>query len=84
MIKKIVYFFGEPKYFKTRWKLLYIVLAIIVMSDFFVHREHAEYIWDKMPGFGAFYGFVSCVVIVVVSKFIGHQLGVMKKEDYYD
>ncbi len=56
-----------------------------------VHAEHAEhathhvtYIWDKIPGWGAFYGFVSCVVIILVSKFIGHQGGIMKKEDYYD
>lgn len=84
MIKKLVYFFGEPKYSKIRWRALYIVLAIIVIADFFAPREHAEYLWDKIPGWGALYGFIACTLIIFVSKFYGHQLRIMKKEDYYD
>jgi hypothetical protein len=84
MIKRIVCFFGDPQNAKVRWKLLYITLAIIAIADFFVYREHAEFFWDKIPGWSAFYGLISCVLIVFVSKFIGHQLGFMKKEDYYD
>lgn len=84
MIKRIVFFFGDPENAKMRWRLLYITLAIIVIADFVAHREHAAFFWDKIPGWSAVYGFISCVVIVFVSKFIGHQLGFMKKEDYYD
>lgn len=84
MIKRIVNFFGDAENSGLRWKLLYITLAVIVIGDFLAHREHAEFFWDKIPGWSALYGFISCVLIVVVSKFIGHQLGFMKKEDYYD
>lgn len=84
MIKKIVDYLGNPENSSKLKKMLYISLVVIVISDFFVHREHAHYIWDKIPGWGAFYGFVSCVLIILVSKFIGKQGGVMKKEDYYD
>ena len=84
MIRRIVLYIGNPSNSKTLKKLGYLALLLTVASDFFVHREHAIYIWDKIPGWGAFYGFVSCVLIIVVSKFIGHQCGIMKKEDYYD
>lgn len=67
----------------TLRKASYIVLAMVFGADFFVHRHHATFFWDNIPGFGAVYGFVSCVVIILVSKAIGHAV-LMKKEDYYD
>ncbi len=82
MIKNLVNFFGDPEHAKKRWKLLYITLAVIVLADFLVHREHAAFLWDEIPG--ALYGFIACTLIVFVSKFYGHKLKVMKKEDYYD
>jgi hypothetical protein len=84
MIRKLVYYIGNPENAGKLKILGYIALIITFASDFFVHREHAVYIWDKIPGWGAFYGFISCVLIIIISKFIGHQGGIMKKEDYYD
>ncbi len=84
MIKKIVDYIGNPGNAGVLKKIGYLALVAVFISDFFVHRGHAIYIWDKTPGWGAFYGFVSCVVIILVSKFIGHQGGIMKREDYYD
>ena len=84
MIKKVVDFFGDPEHAQNRWRLLYIALAVIVIADFFVPREHAAFFWDEIPGWGALYGFIACSLIVFVSKFLGHQGGLMKKEDYYD
>lgn len=83
MIKRIVNFFGDAENSRLRWKLLYITLAVIVIADFLVSREHAEFFWDKIPGWSALYGFISCVLLIVVSKFVGH-VWLMKKEDYYD
>jgi hypothetical protein len=84
MIKRIVLYIGDPANSRTLKKVSYLALVLVVLSDFFVHREHAIYIWDKIPGWGALYGFVSCVVIILVSKFLGHQCGIMQGEDYYD
>ncbi len=61
----------------------YVVLLAVFASDFFITREHPVFPWDRIPGFSAVYGFISCVVIAMLSKFIGHH-GIMKKEDYYD
>lgn len=84
MIKKIVFYIGDAKNSKQLKRIGYMALVVVVIADFFVKREHAVYLWDKIPGWGAFYGFISCVVIILVSKFLGHQGGIMKKEDYYD
>lgn len=84
MIKRIVYYFGNPDKAASRWRLLYIALAVIVVADLLVPREHAEFFWDILPAWNALYGFISCVLIIFVSKFLGHQGGLMKREDYYD
>jgi len=99
MIKKLVDYIGSPETSKQKNTIGFIALAIVVAADIWVqvanymearhashaaHATHVTYLWDKLPGWGAFYGFVSCVVIILVSKFIGHQGGIMKKEDYYD
>ncbi len=83
MIKRIVDYLGNPENAGRLKKLLYITLAVIVAADFLVPREHVAFFWDAIPGWSAVYGFISCVLIIVVSKFLGHR-GLMKKEDYYD
>ena len=66
MLEKIVNFIGDEKNAKTNKIILYVILVVVFAADFFVPREHAHYIWDKIPGWGAVYGFVSCVLIIVV------------------
>ncbi|CAN7600418.1 hypothetical protein LJR235_004393 [Pararhizobium sp. LjRoot235] len=84
MIKRVVDFFGDEEYARQRRGLFYLVLVLIVVADFVVYREHAEYLWDRLPGWSAAYGFLSCVLLIFVSKFLGHQGGLMRREDYYD
>ncbi len=84
MIRHIVDLFGDERYAQSRRRLFYLVLVLIVVADFLVPREHAEYLWDRLPGWSAAYGFGSCVLIIFVSKFLGHQVGLMRREDYYD
>jgi hypothetical protein len=84
MIKRLVDFFGDNEHAAQRRPLFYLVLALAVIADFLVYREHAEYVWDRLPGWSAVYGFVSCVLLIFVSKFLGHQGGLMRREDYYD
>jgi hypothetical protein len=84
MIKRVVDFFGDANYANQRRRLFYLVLVLVVSADFLVHREHAEYLWERLPGWSAAYGFGSCVLLIFVSKFLGHQGGLMRREDYYD
>lgn len=83
MIKRILFYIGDARNEGRLKNLLYVILAVVLIADFFVPREHAEFLWDKIPGWSAFYGFISCVLLIVVSKFVGH-VWLMKDEDYYD
>jgi hypothetical protein len=38
--------------------------------------------WEKIPAFYAIYGFVACVVLVVIAKRM--RKVVIRKENYYD
>lgn len=84
MIKRVVDFFGDEKYAALRRRLFYLVLVLVVAADFIVPREHVDYLWERLPGWSAAYGFFSCVLIIFVSKFLGHRAGLMRREDYYD
>ena len=84
MISKLVNFFGEDRYKGRRWKLLIVILAMIIVADILVPRDHVDYIWQAIPGWAAVFGFVSCGAIIFISKFIGHSGGIMRDEDYYD
>jgi hypothetical protein len=84
MIRRVMVLFGDGRYARQRRRLFYLVLVLIVIADFLVFREHAEYLWDRLPGWSAAYGFGSCVLLIFVSKFLGHRCGLMRPEDYYD
>ncbi len=72
-----------PEKLKVYKYIFYAILVVVFVADFLVERHHAAFPWDELPGFGAFYGLISCVLIIIISKFVGH-LWLMKKEDYYD
>lgn len=47
------------------------------------YDKHPYFKWETWPGFYAVYGFVACVVLVLVSKLVLRPL-VMRDEQYYD
>ena len=82
MIVKLIDFFRDRLPLVIR--LSYVGLALLVAWDvFFVSKEHAHTAVEHIPGFWAGFGFVACVLIIIVSKWYGH-LGIMTREDYYD
>ncbi|MHB1013814.1 MAG: hypothetical protein ACYC2W_00850 [Desulfurivibrionaceae bacterium] len=82
MIVKLIDFLRDRLQLVIR--LCYVGLALSVVWDvLFVSKEHAHTAVERIPGFWAVFGFVSCVVIIIVSKWYGH-LGIMTREDYYD
>jgi purine-cytosine permease-like protein len=64
-------------------RILLVVMAALVVADFFKTPGYQRYAWDGWAGFGALYGFVSCIVIIVVSKALGY-LFLYRPDDYYD
>ena len=68
---------------KTVKKLAYGILVLLILVDFIIPRHEIHFFGDKIPGFWSLFGFISCVLIIVVSKWIGHHW-LVRNEDYYD
>ncbi len=64
-------------------KLFYITLVLLVVGDVVIPKDEPQFTGHTWPGFFAFYGFISCVLIIVISKALG-KLFLFKKEDFYD
>jgi hypothetical protein len=68
---------------RTLSLIMLVIMAGLVLADIIIDPSYVRYPWDRLGGFGAVYGIVSCVVIVVVSKALGYAF-LYKPEDYYD
>jgi len=61
-----------------------VILFLLVGFDaLLLDKGKAHTATEHLPGFWAVFGFVSCVVIIFVSKWFG-KLGITRREDYYD
>jgi len=73
--------FDDPKNVKRAIHALYAICIVALGLDFVIHR-HVDHPWEAFFGFYAVYGFVACVVLVLVAKEMRKIL--MRREDYYD
>jgi hypothetical protein len=64
-------------------RMMWVVLIGLVVADILIPSKYDRFPWESIGGFGAFYGFMSCIVIVVVSKALGY-LWLYRDENYYD
>jgi hypothetical protein len=58
-------------------------LALVLALGSMVPPEQGEPFWEKLPFFEPAFGFLGCLLIIFVSKALGH-LFLQKREDYYD
>ena len=65
-----------------RWIMVGILMFLVIL-DIIIPATYERFPWDGIGGFGAVYGFVSCVLIIVVSKALGYAL-LYRPKDYYD
>ena len=71
---------------KTVVRVCLILLALLVLLDAIpglVDKEPAHTTAEHLPGFWSIFGFVGCVLLVIVSKWFG-KAGIVQREDYYD
>ena len=68
---------------KTMKRIAYAVLILIFVIDFFIPRHEIHFFGDGIPGFWSLFGFVACILIILISKWIGY-LGIMQDERYYN
>ena len=80
-MKKELTIFDNPKNVKIFLRIFYIVLVVLIVIDFFIHK-HADFPWEGMPQFFATYGFVSCVALIFIAKIL--RRFIKKDENHYD
>jgi hypothetical protein len=77
----------DPVRFARIKRWFYAGLAIVALAEIVLprifHGGESHFAFEDFPAFGSFYGLVSCVAIIVVSKLIG-KLWLMRREDFYD
>ncbi|MDH4321319.1 MAG: hypothetical protein OEV73_07440 [Desulfobulbaceae bacterium] len=81
-LKNKQHVFDKPENVQRLLRIFFGCLVLLLVADFFVHK-HAFFAWEEWPEFYAVYGFVACVVLVLISKYVLRPL-VMRDEDYYN
>jgi len=66
---------------KKLWWAFGLVLAVTVLAQLAVH-VHGHFGFDERFGFNAFYGFITCTLMVLFAKVLGFLL--KRPEDFYD
>ncbi|MFA5903180.1 MAG: hypothetical protein WC836_04550 [Desulfobacula sp.] len=83
--------FDNPRNVKRLLTVFFSFVVILLILDAFyillsrmnVIHSHMNYQWEEFWGFYAIFGFVACVILVLVSKYVLRPL-VKREEDYYD
>lgn len=74
--------FDKPRNVKRFFLGFYVCLALLIIVDLFIPK-HPYFPMDGYPSFYAVYGFVACVGLVLLAKYVLRPL-VKRGEDYYD
>jgi Ca2+/Na+ antiporter len=75
------YLFDNPKNVKLLVRSLYFICFVLFVLDIVIHR-HIYHPWEAFTGFYAIYGFLACVILVLIAREM--RKVVMRDEDYYD
>ena len=71
---------------KRTWLIIFAALLILsFIIDLLLDsgQGHGEFPWSNILGFFALFGLISCIAIILISKFLGHHW-LQRREDYYD
>ena len=81
MAKKKQYLFDKPRNVNRFLRGFYVICGLLFILDLVLHR-HVSHNWENLTGFYAIFGFIACVVLVLIAKEM--RKVVMRKEEYYD
>jgi hypothetical protein len=71
----------RPETIRTLWMIFALILSATVIAGFFVHG-HAYFSVDGTFAFNAWYGFATCVAMIVIAKALGVFL--KRPDSYYE
>lgn len=75
------YFFDKPDNVKRLLRGFYVCCVLLLLLDLVIHR-HVLHSWENLLGFYPLYGFVGCVILVLIARWMRTFL--MRDEDYYE
>ena len=70
----------RPSSIRLLWKIFIAILAATIGVQFLSGTD-GHFVVDGWVGFGAVFGFLSCLIMVLVAKGLGYVL--KRPEDYY-
>jgi hypothetical protein len=65
------------------WIALGLLTVISLVLEFTYLADYDAHWWNQIPGFYIIWGFLGCVAIIYVSKWLG-KLFIFRNEQYYD
>lgn len=68
---------------KIIWSIVAILFLITLGLEFTLLSGYDSHWWNSIPGFYAIFGFISCIAIIYVAKFISKNI-VNRDIHYYD
>ncbi len=74
------YLFDDPARVKLLVRLLVAACVVLFGLDLVLHR-HTVHPWESLIGFYPLYGFVACVILVLLAKELRKL--VMRRQDFY-
>lgn len=65
------------------WIALGILTLISLILEFTLLAGYDSHWWNHIPGFYIIWGFISCILIIYISKWIGYAF-LFRDEQYYE
>jgi len=65
------------------WIILGLLFLVTLVFEFTYLADYDSHWWNSIPAFYALFGFVGCIVIIYVAKFIAKNI-VNRDINYYD
>jgi hypothetical protein len=72
--------FDKPENVSLIIRWLMALCAILFALDFILQRQYSH-AWESLPGFYALFGFIGCVLLVIIAKWLRTLL--MRPTNYY-
>ena len=63
--------------------LFVFVTALILVHSFFTAPDKIHFIWEKFTLFSALFGFIGCLLLILITKILVKHL-IERDEGYYD
>ncbi len=80
---KFEQYFENPHWLKKAKLIFCLLLALVLVADFLIPKEHHVLPGESIPGFYALFGLGATLLIILVAKLLGFLL-ISKKEGFYN